>query len=100
LYAYRLNESAVILGTRDNETFNAPIGIKQVAQGKYRCLTVNVNETETIILTVKVKGMYISINPCINYFRGFFIFIIIFFFKHHLASQSDIQDFQQIFSQQ
>ena len=62
LYAYRINESAVILGTRDNETFNAPIGIKPVADGEYKCLTINTNETETIILNIRVKGMHILLD--------------------------------------
>ena len=58
LYAYRLNESAVILGTRDNETLGSPVGIKSVADGSYECLIQNPNAIETKLLTISVTGMF------------------------------------------
>ena len=60
LYAYRLNESAVILGTRDSETLGASVGIKPVASGLYECVTQNINQTEVMPLTISVEGMFLS----------------------------------------
>ena len=54
LYAYRVNNSAAYLGTRDNLTFGASIGIKMVANGMYICDAQNDNENAAASLTVNV----------------------------------------------
>ena len=43
LYAYRINDSAVILGTRRANSLGASIGIGSIAQGIYQCLAENAN---------------------------------------------------------
>lgn len=54
LYAYRVNSSAVYLGTRNARELGAAIGIKPVASGKYVCIAENSNETDSVNLTVAV----------------------------------------------
>ncbi len=58
LYAYRLNESAVILGTRDNATLGARVGVSLEANGHYECLTKNINETEIIHVNISVERKF------------------------------------------
>ena len=55
LYAYRLNEQEVILGTR-NMTFKASIGISQVAVGSYVCFAENDEQNVTTLFEIMVKG--------------------------------------------
>ena len=51
LYAYRINDSAVVLGTRRASTFGASIGIGAVASGTYRCIAENDNaESESDVI--------------------------------------------------
>ena len=56
LYAYRLNRSAVILGTRDENFFGAAIGIGAVASGRYRCLAENDNVNSTTVVNIILSG--------------------------------------------
>ena len=52
LYAYRINSSAVVLGTRRASTFGASIGIGSVANGIYKCLAENDNARSQNIITI------------------------------------------------
>ena len=60
LYAYRINNSAVVLGTRRSSTFGASIGIGSVAQGKYKCIAENENANRELDITVSLlsKSLY------------------------------------------
>ena len=52
LYAYRINSSAVILGTRKDGTFGATIGVGSPADGIYQCLAENSNAKSDFKITV------------------------------------------------
>lgn len=54
LYAYRVSEYEVYLGTRDNATLGAAVGIEMEAAGVYVCVAINTNESEAVNLTVNV----------------------------------------------
>lgn len=56
LYAYRVNSSAVYLGTRNAAEFGAAIGIGVIADGTYTCIAQNRNESASVNLTVTVDG--------------------------------------------
>ena len=60
LYAYRINNSAVVLRTR--ETFyldqRIPIGISQVAKGEYTCTARNANEMDEVSVNIDIVGEY------------------------------------------
>ena len=56
LYAYRINNSAVVLGTRRTSSFGASIGIELVAQGKYRCIAENSLAKSEVIITISLQG--------------------------------------------
>ena len=58
LYAYRINSSAVILGTRKAGTFGASIGIRSEAQGQYQCLAKNVNAKRDVGITISVLSKF------------------------------------------
>ena len=58
LYAYRINTSAVVLGTRKAGTFGASIGIGSVAQGQYQCLAENVNAKSDVGITISVLSKF------------------------------------------
>ena len=61
LYAYRVSNNAAYLGTRDNETLGASVGIKMmVGSGMYRCYAQNGNENADAILTVYVRCKFLS----------------------------------------
>ena len=55
LYAYRVNSSAVFLGTRTAEEFGAAIGIKPVANGNYICTARNRNESASLSIAVTAE---------------------------------------------
>lgn len=55
LYAYRVNSSAVYLGTRNAKEFGAAIGIGIVASGTYSCSAQNLNEVRSQNITVIVQ---------------------------------------------
>ena len=55
-YAYRINSSAVVLGTRKAGTFGASVGIGSVAQGQYQCLAKNVNAKSNARITISVSS--------------------------------------------
>ena len=57
LYAYRINNSAVVLGTRRASTFGASIGIGLVANGMYRCLAENDNANSQRTININVTSM-------------------------------------------
>ena len=59
LYAYRINDSAVVLGTRRASTFGASIGIGSLANGAYRCLAENDNTNSQRIVTVSTASKFI-----------------------------------------
>ena len=58
LYAYRINDSAVVLGTRRASTFGASIGIGSVANGTYRCLAENDNAKSESSVTISVLSKF------------------------------------------
>ena len=60
LYAYRINDSAVVLGTRRASTFGASIGIGSVASGTYRCLAENDNANSQNIITISINSKLIN----------------------------------------
>lgn len=55
LYAYRVNSSAVYLGTRNAKELGAEIGIGIVAKGTYNCSAQNINEVSSKNITVNVQ---------------------------------------------
>ena len=56
LYAYRINDSAVVLGTRRASTFGVSIGIGSVANGTYRCFAENDNANDQRIISINVTS--------------------------------------------
>ncbi len=54
LYSYRLNDSAVYLGTRRRIEFGASIGIGNIADGLYTCFAKNENENNTLEISITV----------------------------------------------
>ena len=62
LYAYRINDSAVILGTRESSTFGASIGIGSVAGRTYQCLAENANANRDSRITISCL-LYTSPSP-------------------------------------
>ncbi len=56
LYAYRINDSAVVLGTRRTSTFGASIGIGSVASGMYRCQAENDNANSQSVININVTS--------------------------------------------
>ena len=67
LYAYRINDSAVVLGTRRASTFGASIGIGSVASGTYWCLAENDNANSQRIITLYINSKFIFFPCCSNY---------------------------------
>ncbi len=71
LYAYRINDSAVVLGTRRASTFGASIGIGSVASGTYQCLAENDNANSQSIINVNVTSkldflhLFLYLNNCV-----------------------------------
>ena len=55
LYAYRINDSAVVLGTRSARSFGASIGIESIAAGDYQCLAANVNARNIFTISISVQ---------------------------------------------
>lgn len=64
LYAYRLNRSAVILGTRDSRTFGAAIGIGAMADVSYRCLASNANVNRSVELSITASSETHKYRDC------------------------------------
>ena len=59
LYAYRINDSAVVLGTRRASTFGASIGIGSIASGTYQCVAENYNANSESSVTISVPSKLI-----------------------------------------
>ena len=59
LYAYRINDSAVVLGTRRASTFGASIGIGSVTSGTYQCVAENDNANSESNVTISVLSKLI-----------------------------------------
>ena len=59
LYAYRINDSAVVLGTRRASTFGASIGIGSAASGTYRCVAENDNANSEDITTISINSEFL-----------------------------------------
>ena len=77
LYAYRINNSAVVLGTRRASTFGASIGIGTVASGTYRCLAKNANANSQNLTTISVSSKSICLSMffyCVIALLSFFSF--------------------------
>lgn len=58
LYAYRYNETTVVLGTRDAKFLGADVGIGPIASGSYVCRTINnncVSVEKTLVVNVNSK---------------------------------------------
>ena len=55
LYAYRVNSSAVYLGTRNAAELGAAIGIGMSAGGMYVCVARNGNADKRVVITVTVN---------------------------------------------
>ena len=68
LYAYRINDSAVVLGTRRASTFGVSIGIGSVANGAYQCLAENDNARSQNIITISVKSKFIASYVILLYY--------------------------------
>ena len=62
LYAYRINDSAVVLGTRRASTFGASIGIGSVANGTYRCRAQNDNANSESVININVTSELCCLN--------------------------------------
>ena len=52
LYAYRISQSEVILRT----THMGPVGIQSIADGMYKCVARNLDETKNYTVSVQTKG--------------------------------------------
>ena len=52
LYAYRISQSEVILRTRHV----GPVGIQSIADGMYKCVARNLDETKNYTVSVQTKG--------------------------------------------
>ena len=73
LYAYRINDSAVVLGTRRASTFGASIGIGSVANGTYWCLAQNDNANSQSIITVSTKSKLFTFHVVLLLGSSYFI---------------------------
>ena len=60
LYAYRINDSAVVLGTRRASVFGASVGIGAVASGEYQCLAENDNANNILTISIDVTSKLLS----------------------------------------
>lgn len=56
VYAYRINDTRVVLGTRRADVFGAAIGIGEIANGTYECFGENSNTNTTKLLHLNVIG--------------------------------------------
>lgn len=56
LFAYRYNNTKVVLGTRKTDTFGAAVGIREISQGDYECYADNNNANDSKILHLNVIG--------------------------------------------
>jgi len=61
LYAYRLNDSAAVLRTREWQPFRsseiAAIGLQEAGDGIYICAAENANEVSNRTVTIRVAGV-------------------------------------------
>ena len=61
LYAYRLNDSAAVLRTREWQPFGsspiAAIGLQEAGNGTYICAAENANEVSNRTVTIRVSGV-------------------------------------------
>lgn len=55
LYAYRVNSSAVYLGTRNAAELGAAVGIGVIAGGTYSCVARNGNANKSVEITVVIQ---------------------------------------------
>ena len=62
LYAYRINNSAVVLGTRRSSTFGASIGIGSVAQGIYQCMAKNAHAKNDLVISISVLSRLTTVH--------------------------------------
>ena len=58
LYAYRINASAVILGTRRASVFGASVGIGAGAGGVYECRAKNDNADRVYTITINIQSEF------------------------------------------
>ena len=64
LYAYRLSEQQIVLGTRNMRIFGAAIGISsENATGSYVCFADNGREEATETVAITVSGTYYATIP-------------------------------------
>ena len=63
MYAYRYNDTTVVLGTRKRDFLGAEVGIDTVANGTYRCTATNVNGEMSQDINITVQGL----SLCSNY---------------------------------
>ena len=56
VYAYRINDTRVVLGTIRADVFGAAIGIGEIASGTYQCFAENANTNSSRNFTLTVKG--------------------------------------------
>lgn len=58
VYAYRLNNSRVILGTRRTDIFGAAIGVREISNGSYQCFAENNDTSNSRVLHLIVIRKY------------------------------------------
>ena len=56
LYAYRYNNTKVVLGSRKKEIFGAAVGVSMNSKGKYKCVAINDYEREEFDLEIGIKS--------------------------------------------
>ena len=69
LYAYRYNDTYVVLGTRsaitEDGAIQTAVGISEVANGAYHCSAENANATRNSSVAIQaVRGGHVHIHTC------------------------------------
>ena len=76
VYAYRHNETYVVLGTRKREVFGTAVGIGVISSGQYQCIAINdlANNSEAVEIEVasewliRICNLYYRVYPPTSYF--------------------------------
>lgn len=57
VYAYRYNETTVVLGTRKREVFGAAVGIGEASSGLFKCIAYNeLNQDHEQVIDIKISS--------------------------------------------
>ena len=70
LYAYRVNDTYVVLGTRKADVFGAAVGADSIANGAYQCFASNEYNNVSASIFITIPG-YLDIKHICSIFQTF-----------------------------